>query len=102
MARRADLAEKRPARSTFAIRATLGRARHLRGGSDGLLCQNSPKGTDLSTYTQKDLDAVADTFNSRLQATNNFRSVLEVSAETPANFPARLTTNRQSIASLQV
>src|SRR5271169_3773332 len=56
--------------------------------TNGLLRQYLPKGTNLSTYTQEQLDAIADSLNNRPRATHDFRSPLEVFAETLANSPA--------------
>lgn len=53
--------------------------------TNGLLRQYLPKGTDLSVYSQADLDAIADSLNSRPRATHGFRSPLEVFAQMLAN-----------------
>jgi hypothetical protein len=42
--------------------------------------QYLPKGTDLSIYSQDELDAIADSLNSRPRATHAFHSPLEVFA----------------------
>ena len=60
--------------------------------TNGLLREYLPKGTDLSIYTQDELDAIADSLNNRPRATHAFRSPLEVFAETLANSPARSDT----------
>jgi IS30 family transposase len=60
--------------------------------TNGLLRQYLPKGTDLSAYTQEQLDEIADSLNNRPRATHNFRSPLEVFAETLANSPAPSAT----------
>ena len=49
--------------------------------TNGLLRQYLPKGTDLSGYTQDDLDAIAFKLNSRPRKIHGFRSPLEVYAE---------------------
>ena len=46
--------------------------------TNGLLCQYFPKGTDLSGYTQAELDAVADEFNNRPRETHGWLKPTEV------------------------
>ena len=47
----------------------------------GLLRQYFPKGTDLSGYSQEQLDAVADQLNGRPRMTLGWRKPIEVYAE---------------------
>jgi IS30 family transposase len=51
--------------------------------TNGLLRQYLPN-IDLSTFTQDDLDAIADSLNARPRATHAFHSPLEVFARMPA------------------
>ena len=53
--------------------------------TNGLLRQYLPKSTDLSVFSQDELDAIADSLNTRPRATHAFHSPLEVFARILAN-----------------
>ena len=53
--------------------------------TNGLLRKYLPHGTDLSVYTQTELDAIADSLNTRPRATHNWQTSLQVFAQTLAS-----------------
>ncbi len=61
--------------------------------TNGLLRQYMPKGTDLSLFSQDELDAIADSMNTRPRATHAFRTPLQV-------FAAALASSHQPSTSI--
>jgi IS30 family transposase len=62
--------------------------------TNGLLRQYLPKGMDLSVYSQEQLDAIADSLNTRPRATHGFQSPLVVFARMLAlTHPASTSTH---------
>ena len=60
--------------------------------TNGLLRQYLPKGTDLSGYTQRELNAIAHRLNTRPRKCLNFATPLEVYAELCPHAPVALGT----------
>ena len=58
--------------------------------TNGLIRQYLPKGIDLSIYSQKDLDKIADTLNNRPRQTLGFRTPLEAYQTEISNQPVAL------------
>ncbi len=60
--------------------------------TNGLLRQYLPKGTDLSTYTQRELNAIAHRLNTRPRKCLDFATPLEVYAQLRHHSPVALGT----------
>ncbi len=60
--------------------------------TNGLLRQYLPKGTDLSGYTQRELNAIAHRLNTRPRKCLNFATPLEVYAQLRHHSPVALGT----------
>ena len=60
--------------------------------TNGLLRQYLPKGTDLSGYTQRELNAIAQRLNTRPRKCLNFATPLEVSTQLRHHSPVALGT----------
>lgn len=61
--------------------------------TNGLIRQYLPKGTDISVYSQEQLDAIADQMNGRPRRTLGWATAIEIYAE----WLARLESGPQSI-----
>lgn len=72
-------ANERASGCTSAIRTAPGRG-GTNENTNALVRQYLPKGTDLSVYSQHELDAIADQMNGRPGATLGFSTPLEVYA----------------------
>lgn len=60
--------------------------------TNGLLCQYLPKGTDLSTYTQRKLNVIARRLNTRPRKGLGFTTPLEVYTQLRPHSPLALRT----------
>jgi IS30 family transposase len=80
MSRHAELDAQTGARSISATRTALGSAAPARTPR-----QYMPKGTDLSLFSQDELDGIADSMNNRPRATHAWHTPLEVFAQTLAS-----------------
>jgi IS30 family transposase len=60
--------------------------------TNGLLRQYLPKGTDLSSYTQRELNAIAHRLNTRPRKCLDFATPLEVYAQLRYHSPVALVT----------
>ena len=60
--------------------------------TNGLLRQYLPKGTDLSTYTQRELNAIAHRLNTRPRKCLDFATPLEIYAQLRHHLPVALGT----------
>ena len=60
--------------------------------TNGLLRQYLPKGTDLSGYTQRELNAIAQRLNTRPRKCLNFATPLEVFTQLRHHSPVALGT----------
>ena len=64
------------------------RQRPSNGNMNGLVRQHLPKGIDLSIYSQRDLDKIAESLNTRPRAVLGFRTPKSVFAEECAKLEA--------------
>jgi IS30 family transposase len=91
MAEHARLAERLNIRVFFADPYSPWQ-RDTNENTNGLLRQYLPKGTDLSGYTQRELNAIAHRLNTRPRKCLNFATPLEVYAHLRHHSPVALGT----------
>ena len=91
MAEHAQLAQRLAIRVFFADPSSPWQ-RGTNENTNGLLRQYLPKGTDLSGYTQQELNAIAHRLNTRPRKCLDFATPLEVSAQLRHHSPVALGT----------
>jgi IS30 family transposase len=99
MSRHKELAEKTGIRIYFADPHSPWQ-RGTNENTNGLLRQYLPKGTDLSVFSQEELDAIAFKLNARPRKIHGFRSPFEVYAELLKNTQQPESTNNSSTVAL--
>jgi IS30 family transposase len=92
MAEHAQLAQRLNIRVFFADPYSPWQRGTNENTNGGLLRQYLPKGTDLSGYTQRELNAIAHRLNTRPRKCLNFATPLEVYAELRPHSPVALGT----------
>jgi len=60
--------------------------------TNGLQCEYLPKGTDLSGYTQRELNAIADRLNTQPRKCLNWATPLEIFTQLHHHLPVALGT----------